>query len=168
MIHYIRLIINYIVGIGFNYSDMNVVVTTVLLRLLRLHVGDTVAGTRRPEIAGQRNHRKIVAVADLNHEAVGVVEEQLIHVNPSFFHPLPQELHFHVFQFPLHCVYTLALEGDVIVFGIDFTFIWQVFWVFGLKQMYSDSIAKQPSPVEIERTGPPNGDKTQNVLIEIY
>ena len=51
-----------------------------------------------------------IAIADLYHEAIRVVKEDLVHFDPSSFYYLPHILYFHFIKLLLHCCHTLALH----------------------------------------------------------
>lgn len=82
-----------------------------LLNLLLLHA----ASEARPEgFAGERYHRQVVAVADFDHHSVRVVEEELIHVDPSFLYSTLDVLYLHLLQPLLHRrhAFTLPFKGQ--------------------------------------------------------
>lgn len=145
--------------------------------LQHLEAVDTGAGPG--DLAGQRDDGEAVAVANLDHETVGVVEEELVHLDPPFLHSRPHAVHPHLLQLLLHYPHALALERDVVVFRVDLSLLRQIFGVFRLQQMDPDSITKEPHfppsksndpgpcAIEIERTGPTDGDEAEDVLVKV-
>lgn len=84
-----------------------------LLNLLLLLHGAS-EGRSRPEgFAGERYHRQVVAVADFDHHSVRVMEEELIHVDPTFLYSTLDVLYLHLLQPLLHrChAFTLPFKG---------------------------------------------------------
>ena len=51
-----------------------------------------------------------VTVADLDHETIRVVEEELVHLDLSFFHFRPHIVYLHFLKLLLHCSHTFALH----------------------------------------------------------
>ena len=80
-----------------------------VFRILRLPVG--IPGRRRALlVAGERDDGEVVAVADLDHEAVGVVEEDLVHVDAALLHAALHVRDADLLQPPLHRHHALALQ----------------------------------------------------------
>lgn len=75
-----------------------------------LHHLDVGPGAQPGHLACQRHHGEAVAVAYLDHEPVRIVEEELVHVDPTFLHHRPHVLDLHVFQLLLHRSHDLTLQ----------------------------------------------------------
>lgn len=60
-------------------------------------------------LSGQRDHREAIAVANLDHEPIWVMEEELFHLDPAFLYRRPYKIHLHLLQLLLHCLHALAL-----------------------------------------------------------
>lgn len=80
-----------------------------LYLLLMLHLLEIHARAGPGHLSGKWDNGEVIAVADLDHESVGVVEEELVDVYPSFLHLLSHVLDPHLLQLLLHCSYALAL-----------------------------------------------------------
>jgi hypothetical protein len=65
-------------------------------------------------LAGRRGHEwdngEVVASADLDHETVGVVEEELVNVDAALLHPPMLVRDAHLLEPPLHHLQALALH----------------------------------------------------------
>lgn len=84
----------------------------LLLRLLRrLKALEIDSPTSANGLAGKRHHWKIVTVAYFNHEPIWVMEEDLVHMDPTFFHPSLLILYRHLLQFLLHHAHALTLPN---------------------------------------------------------
>lgn len=81
-----------------------------------------VEGARRDEW----KNRYILAIADLNHIPIRIMEEYLIHNYPSFSHYRLHILDLHLLQLLHNQIHIRALERDVIVLGVYFDF--PLFW----------------------------------------
>lgn len=76
--------------------------------LLAQHL-EVYAGAGAGHLAGNRDDGEVVAVADFDHETVGVMEEELVYLDPAFFHHCPHVLDLHFLQLFLHSPHALAL-----------------------------------------------------------
>ena len=56
---------------------------------------------------------KVVAIADFDHVPIRVVEERLIHLDPSFLHHRRGVFHSQFFQPPLHQSNITALSQEI-------------------------------------------------------
>jgi len=137
------------------------------LHLLLMHLLKIQTRAGPGHFSSEWDNGEVIAVANLDHESVRIVEEELIDVNPSFLYLLPQVLDPHILQLLLHCSHALTLERNVIILGIDFNFLWHIFRVFRLQKMDSNSITEQPRSIKIERARPPNWDEPKNILVKI-
>lgn len=134
--------------------------------LLAQHL-EVYAGAGAGHLAGNRDDGEVVAVADFDHETVGVMEEELVYLDPAFFHHCPHVLDLHFLQLFLHSPHALALEGNMIILGIDYTLPRLILWVLGLQKMNSNSMTKQPCTIKIKRSRPSDRDKAKNILVKI-
>ncbi|KAG7652405.1 hypothetical protein ISN45_At01g071490 [Arabidopsis thaliana x Arabidopsis arenosa] len=71
------------------------------------------AGTSH--LASERDNGEAVAVADLNHEGIRVVEEELVHLDASFFHHCSHILYLQLLELLLHCFHAFALHSTHIL-----------------------------------------------------
>lgn len=67
-------------------------------------------GAGAGNLAGQRDDGEDVAVANLDHEPVRVVEEELFHLDPPFLYSVPHVVDLHLLQLLLHRLHALGLQ----------------------------------------------------------
>lgn len=91
---------------------------------------------------GQGKNREVVAVADLDHVTIRVVEEELIDLDAAFLDDRGHVLHVHRLELLHHELHVGALERDVVVLGIDRPFLRRD--IVHFKQMDANSIVEQP------------------------
>ena len=77
-----------------------------LLLLQQLQIN---AGARPEHLSSQRDHWEVIAVADFDHEAIRVMEEELIHIHTAFFYSCSNVLYSQLLQLLLHHPHAFAL-----------------------------------------------------------
>lgn len=92
------------------------------LRLWLHHRMEFGSGAGASHSSYEGDNGETLTVAYLDHEAIWIVEEKLIHLDPSFFNYRPHILYLHLLELLLHCLHTLALHfHNQQVFFINYT-----------------------------------------------
>lgn len=91
----------------YDMRDMDLLRRRLVLHHLQVH-----PGARTYNLPSQRYHRHVIAVAYFNHEAIRIMEEQLIHVHSTFFYPLPHQINPHIRQLLLHQPHAFTLPSS--------------------------------------------------------
>ena len=90
-----------------------------------------------------------MAIANFNHVAIWVMEEELIHCDTAFLNHCGHIFNVHLLQFLDYHPHVRGLERNVVVFWVDRAFFLSRSTI-GLKQMDANSIVEQPKEQELK------------------